>query len=462
MPPRSRFVLTTLFLVILSACTIQGLPYPTDTPDPNLITPDLQATREMAEAGMFPSSTPEPTKPPQVPSPTANETTLASTPAGSTFLVPSLTLKLAYIKEGNVWYWEEGQAALQLTNQGDATLVALSDDASQVAYAREIDYGIRELWAVDSDGSENRVLVDRAAFKKMTIYPDDLTGAPLQLDWLPGTDLVVFNTRIVSEGPGMVPKHELRTVNAVSRTMTVLAEIEFGGEFSISPDASRIAMVLPDKISLVNPDGSGLRELYNFPHLNTGSEWWYYPPLAWTLDSTAVRVIIPPENPMFEADLPTRIIHLPADGSTPRVVSEVLTIPVLFTESMLSPDGRQLAYLGPGASAEPGQGILYYSSTEGGDAEAYDEGQITLSAWSPDNRHFIYSVNELNKIGMVGESSRSLNAAGYLFKVRFVDASHFLYLVWSEAGQQLWQGTLDGSVFLIAESSTGIEYDFVR
>ena len=115
MPPRSRFVLTTLFLVLLSACTIQGLPYPTDTPDPNLITPDLQATREMAEAGMFPSSTPEPTKSPQTPFPTANETTLASTPAGSTFLVPSLTLKLAYIKEGNVWYWEEGQAALQLT-----------------------------------------------------------------------------------------------------------------------------------------------------------------------------------------------------------------------------------------------------------------------------------------------------------------------------------------------------------
>ena len=405
MPPRSRFVLTTLFLFLLSACTIQRLPYPTDTPDPNLITPDLEATREMAEAGMFPSTTPEATKPPQVASPTTDQPTLASTPADSTFLIPSLTLKLVYIKEGDVWYWEEGQSPLQLTNQGDAYLVALSDDASQVAYGRLIDYGIRELWAVNSDGSENRVLVDRAAFKKMTIYPDDLTGAPLQLDWLPGTDLVVFNTRIILDGPWMVPKHELRTVNAISRTMTVLADIDNGGEFYVSPDASRIAMVLPDKISLVNPDGSGLQELDSFSHVDTGSEWWYYPPLAWTLDSAAVRAIIPPQNPMFDTDQPTRIVHLAVNGSSPRVVSEVLTIPVLFADSILSPDGRQLAYITPGSSGDPGSGILFYASADGGEGKSYDEGQITLYAWSPDNRHLIYNVNGLSQDRKYGRAS---------------------------------------------------------
>jgi len=64
MTRKTAFLLTGIFLLLTAqSCTIQGLPYPTDTPDPNLITPDLEATREMAEAGMFPSTTPEPDAP---------------------------------------------------------------------------------------------------------------------------------------------------------------------------------------------------------------------------------------------------------------------------------------------------------------------------------------------------------------------------------------------------------------
>ena len=321
------FLLISILLASATACSIQGLPYPTDTPDPNIITPDLEATREMAEAGMFPSLTPEPTKPAQEPSPTADLPTLTSTPFESTFLIPSLTLKLAYIKEGDVWYWEEGQAPLQLTDQGDAYLVTLSDDASQVAYGREIEYGIRELWAVNSDSSDNRVLVDRAAFQEMTHFDDDLTGGPLELDWLPGTNLVIFSTRLIYPGPGTPRIHETRTVDAKTRTMTVLADKDHGGKFTISPDGEKVAIVLPDRISVVYGDGSELRQVFSFPHIITESEWYYYPPLVWTPDSNALRVIIPPEHPMFDRDLPTQIIQLALNNTAPRVIGEFLTIP---------------------------------------------------------------------------------------------------------------------------------------
>ncbi len=455
----SRKKLSYIFLILIlttQACTIQGLPYPTDTSDPNLITPDLAATREMAEAGMFPTHTPPPE-----PSATT-EPSPAPTPTGITFRIPSQTLKLVYIIDGNLWFREEGQSPVQLTSQGDAYLVALSDDASQVAYARELDFSSRELWAINTDGSDARVLVDSATFQKMTIYEEDLTGAPLQLDWLPGTNLVVFSTRIVYEGPGMVAKHEVRTVNANSRTMTLLAEIGYGGEFSISPDGSQIALSLPDRISLVNRDGSGLRELFSFPHLDTGSELFYYPPLSWTLDSTIVRLILPPEHPMFDLDVSSRIISLPTDGSSPRIVGEVLTIPVLYVEPILSPDARQLAYVGPGLSEDPGAGILYTSSFNGSGAVAYDDGEITLYAWSPDNRHFLYSANGLNKIGNIGEPEISFQVPGPLSKTQFFDPSHYLFVSRTGDQQQLWLGDLDGAVFLIAESSTVVDYDFVK
>ena len=410
----------------------------------------------MIEAGMFPTHTPPPE-----PSATT-EPTPAPTPTGITFRIPSQTLKLVYIIDGNLWYWEEGQSPIQLTSQGDAYLVALSDDISQVAYARELDISSRELWAINTDGSGARVLVDSADFKEMILFADDLTGAPLQLDWVPGTDLVIFSTRLVFEYPGMGRKHELRTVNAISRTMTVIADIDQGGKFSLAPDGQQVALSLPDKINLVKTDGSDLRELYSFPQIITDSEWWYYPPLSWTLDSSIVRLILPPEHPMFDLDLPTRIINLPTDGSSARIVSEILTIPVFNAESILSPDARQLAYVGPGSSENSGGGILYTSSFNGSGAEAYDEGQITPYAWSPDNRHFLYSANGLNKIGNIGEPIVSFQVPGPLSKIQFFDPSHYLFVASKGDQQQLWLGDLDGAVYLIAESSSEIDYDFVR
>jgi len=165
---------------------------------------------------------------------------------------------------------------------------------------------------------------------------------------------------------------------------------------------------------------------------------------------------------MFDLDVPTRIINLPIDGSSARIVGEILTIPVFYVNPILSPDARQLAYVGPGPIKNPGAGILYTSSVNGSGTEAYDEGQITLYAWSPDNRHFLYSANGLNKIGNIGEPEVSFQVPGPLSKTQFFDPSHYLFVSSKGDLQQLWLGDLDGAVFLIAESSAVVDYDFVR
>ncbi len=465
----SRKKISYIFLILIlttQACSIQGLPYPTSTPDMDAQATQAEATRAIAEAGMSPSCTPSPrpssTPEGYDPSPTADAPLLVPSPTGITFRIPSQTLKLVYILEGDLWYWEEGQSPIQLTRQEDVYLVALSDDASQIAYAREIDYESRELWAIKTDGSDARVLVDSAAFKEMVLYADDLTGAPLQLDWIPGTDLVIFSTRLVFDYPGLSRKHELRTVHSQSRTMTVLADIDQGGLFTIAPDGRQIALSLPDRVNLVNADGSGFRELYSFNHIITDSEWWYYPSLGWTQDSSIVRLILPPERPMLDLAVPAQIISLPVDGTPARIASEVLTLPVFYTDPILSPDARQLAYVGPGLSEDPGAGILYTGSVNGSGADAYDEGQITLYAWSPDNRHFLYSVNGLNKIGTREEPPVSLHVSGLLTKIQFFDPSHYLFVSKKGDLQQLWLGDLEGELILIGVSSAAIDYDFVR
>ena len=145
MTRKTAFLLTLLFLFTAQACTIQGLPYPTATPDPNLITPDLKATREMTEAGMFPSSTPDPQ-----PSRTS-ESLPTATPLDDSSLNHMPSLKVAYIVDGDVWYWELGQTPLQLTTSGDAVDVILSDDWSQAAFMRQIDQYRQALWVVNTD-----------------------------------------------------------------------------------------------------------------------------------------------------------------------------------------------------------------------------------------------------------------------------------------------------------------------
>jgi len=462
MTRKTAFFLTVIFLFTTQACTIQGLPYPTDTPDPNLITPDLEATREMAEAGMFPSETPvPPAMATTQSSPTPESDPTRTLPTGRPFQIPGQTLHLAFTVNGDLWYWEENQLPRQLTDRGDVYLASLSPDSSLIAYGTAPERGVRELWQVDTVSGLSKMLVDAETFQTLTKFPEDLTGAPLQLDWIPGTDLVVFSTGIITDWPTLPRWHEVVSVNIDSLTLTKLADLDSGGFITLSPDGSQIAILNPDLVSLVNPDGSGLRELFSYPHIMTESENWYYPPLVWTADGKALRLVLPPEMPMLERDKPTRLIHLNLNG-TQRLLAEIQMAPALFFDPLLSIDGNQLLYMVPDSDDITGRGILTHARADGSQAAAYAEGEITPRAWSPDNKHFIFSKNTSTYLGQIGEDPVRLNGMNNLQEIEFIDPGRFLIATQTGEDWQLLLGGIDGSQFLIAESESQIDFDFVR
>jgi len=53
-----------VLLLTITACSLQGLPYPTDTPDPKLITPDFSHDRTypgtFTDRDYFPNPQPDP------------------------------------------------------------------------------------------------------------------------------------------------------------------------------------------------------------------------------------------------------------------------------------------------------------------------------------------------------------------------------------------------------------------
>jgi hypothetical protein len=65
-------------------------------------------------------------------------------------------LHVAFVKDGNIWLWREGEEVVSLTRAGAFTDPRISDDGEIVAFTRG-----EELWAVNSDGTDERPLVTR-------------------------------------------------------------------------------------------------------------------------------------------------------------------------------------------------------------------------------------------------------------------------------------------------------------
>jgi hypothetical protein len=139
-------LLFTLIVLILVSLACEYLP----GPEPSLSTEDTIAT---SVAGTLAAGEEEPGEEP------------AASPE------PPPLLRVAFVKDGDVWYWEEGGVPIQLTTLGDAVKVYLSDDGQVAAFVREISYESQEIYAVNTDGTNQRVLVSLADFAGMVLPP---------------------------------------------------------------------------------------------------------------------------------------------------------------------------------------------------------------------------------------------------------------------------------------------------
>ncbi|MBK8794092.1 MAG: hypothetical protein IPN59_13440 [Holophaga sp.] len=105
-------------------------------------------------------------------------------------------MRIAYVKDGNVYLWTEGNGLVGLTSSGDAWDVRISPDAAMIAYTRHhpADYYRQELWVVNTSGATNeRVLVGSL-----------MNGCPApgrhprhgitQFAWRPGTHEAAYST----------------------------------------------------------------------------------------------------------------------------------------------------------------------------------------------------------------------------------------------------------------------------
>lgn len=392
--------------------------------------------------------TPEPTEP-AAERPT--EMALEPSPPPDPVREPD-ELIVAYVDPGrNVWVWTESEGARQLTTSGDVGDVRISDDGQWIAFTRTVDFTQAALWAVRSDGSQEKALMDIESFSSLPAPAEAVSIIPALFDWQPSTHTLVFTTRPTFEGPGLMLNDDLWLVNADTGEREELLEPGSGGRFTYSPDGSQIALTRPESISLVNADGSDLREnVITFPQVITYSEFEYYPSPVWSPDGSFLRVAIPPADQMQEQPGPTTIWEIPVDGSPAFQVGSVENAPFFYP--VLSRDAAKIAYQRPAGDPALNRHELRIAAVDGSEDALYlTEMGLLFNNWALDSTRFVFTAGDTARsyLGQVGQVPQPLTDVSSVADVCWVDDNRFLFIVRSTSVLELRTGEVDAPSRLI-------------
>lgn len=430
MKSRRRFAWVLIAFVSLADC---NLPTPSASP----ITAPPAATGE--------EPAPAPSADPLGPTATATAT------SGAEIVSPAPAaqiLRVVYTDDGNLWGLEIGSSPSQLTDSGEISEVRLSDDGEWIAYVRrDPDRDTAELHSIGFDGSDPRVLLDPAGFDALYPLEAFLHYTLSNLDFIPGTDTLLINTRGVFEGPGLAKNDDLLAVDVVTGQVRPWLVPGAGGDFTASPTGDSIAIVRPDSLGFVNATGADLRpEVLTFPPVITYSEYFFYPLPVWSGNSVVLPV--PQEDPFFAAEPGT----IWAIDGTPRTLAR--PIGDLFGPQrelpIVSPDGSSVAFLREADAA--GERDLVIQRLDNGEQTIYDTGPIQWRGWAPDSTRIVYSKGSGLDL-YLGEIGAAPVPLGSGTGLRWINADEYLYLAGSPGSWILTLGGLDRSPTPLASPS---------
>ena len=445
-------------LVALTACATLQVGIETTATLP----PTLTATMTVPATETAPPTSPVATStraatPTHTLQPTASPTpapTLTPTQEGS-------VLRVAFVKEDNVWLWSAGAEARALTSSGGVTRVKISDDGEVVAFTRGL-----EMWAVNRDGTGERILINIEDIADM-VEPGDPGVRLYRFEWVPGTHVVAFNTRLHLE-VGLVLNDDLRLVDADTLEHTVLLPRGEGGEFTYSPDGRQIAVVRSGTIALVDAEGGNRRDALTYTPPVTRSEFQYYARPVWAADSRSLRVTIPPGDPYAQPPQFATVWHTRTDGRPAGLIATIAAKPL--SQPAFSPDLSHVAYLEQPEGALPGssEGSLLITDLDSKETVTYHPQAGLVYGWAPDSQHFAFLTHPQLPQAQIGRlGGDPVPAYGdpdvAAIDVLWVDADRYFFIAITSQGRSLLLGGTGGTSTVVATvTGRSLPYDFAR
>jgi hypothetical protein len=466
-------ILILLLLPLLQAC--QNTPAAVTSPnEPNVETLAVASvtagvhdqsktdTSQRMQVTATPASTSQPVLPSPIPEPVQIGVPISPTQGANT----SDMLRVAYLQGQDISLWTEAGGSRQLTRGEQVHQLRISPDGQMVAYTRGVDPFHEELWIIGTDGSGERRLVGMDEFS--AIDPHALAVVPATFEWIPGTHLLAFNTRQVVEGPGSAMYNDLHLANADSGQIQTLLAPGHGGQFFPSPDGRQIALTSPSSLSLINVDGTNLRQnVLDYAPITTYSEYQYYAQPVWRTDSSSLLVAIPPPDPLAIPLPPTTLWQVPVDGTKAKQIGKIATGPFFGMDVFYSPDRGHILFLDSSGNPDQNLQALHIARPDGSQDTVYTTAAaLTISAWAPDSQHFTFSLGnpgvlQLAQIG--GKFQALLGPLSNLVDFRWVDNEHFVYVRPGADGYEIHLSNLQGQDVLLGTTQAFQSiYDFAR
>ncbi len=336
----------------------------------------------------------------------------SAAPAETTVPSPNLGITVTYIFNGNAWLWDGSTPARQLTRDGDAAQVKLSDDGAVIAYQRG-----QTLWAVNADGSSARLLVDVASYAT-PILPERGAGLTLflgQFEFQPSTHWIYFTTVWGGEKP-IIQSRDLHRVNADAPTPQALLTQD-GGTITFSTDGNLLALSSLTSIKVIHADGSGLVTALSYPVISSIED--YIPQVVWLSNGTGFYTVIPNDN-----GGKSKYLFVSSEGNFSAQLAEYegLIPPVI------SPDGLKVAYVNQTATSLDLHVIE--ASTADTIIASYQGAPFLFPwDWSPDSKQITFSNAHpvLLLTAGIGIPPSPLTESVTPYSLRWVSADRFLF-----------------------------------
>ncbi len=372
-------------------------------------------------------------------------------------------LRIAYTDSGNIWVIEQDGSSHQVTMDGGASGVFISSDGARIAYLwRTAPYAHSELRSINPDGSDAAVLLRPDQLDGLYPIAEGTLGTDIsEIAFIPGTHRLMFNTYLIPREVGFAKPDDLWTIDADTGVLAPFLPAGQGGDFFISPDGTRLAVITPTTLGMINVDGTSHRpNLITYPWVITYSEFLFRPQGIWTADSTVFGAVIPSEDPLLDAVSGT-LWRVPADEG-PATALGTISGNLYFhfwRSSALSPDLSRVAF---SRRAGPTDENLTIAAPDGTGETVYATGSFDWEGWSPDSTHFAFSFGSPADlvIGAVGEAP---NPLGPGIDFRWINATEYFYLAGSMGSWTLTRGAIGGpTVALVSPAGDTVSYDFTQ
>jgi hypothetical protein len=396
------------------------------------------------------------------PTPTPVPTAIPTTaPAADTAVVGGLNSYIVYSDIDGIW-----RLPLDLTQSppaaGEPVLLAaianvakllVSPDGQQVAYIAGT-FENNRLGVVSVTGS-SQILVESMALPNSA--GEDFGILINQIDWLPNSQTIAFNTRIINLiGPGAAPQPDLWLVST-SGSLTEKFALDDGGHtFALSPDGTRVIFGNPESVTRVNMDGSNRETVIEFPFVNTASEYAWVPTAQWLPSGSQAYIAIADADP-WSADAEATLYQIPVSG--PAVAIGSVLGNTLFAPLRWTNNGSRLAYLQIIVNSDNLRSVAVADS-DGDNLVPYVtvNNQLEFTGWNKAGTHFLYYGSGFVGIGQLGQSPIEALISGSVSQQMWLTDSAFVTAVGSNGNWDLLIGNVAGNTNVVGETAV----DFVQ